>query len=204
MPLRETIALILVPDALILCWIIPFGLFDYLMVLSDARDTMFIYSLLMCLIKFENPLWTLKSLFLIGGPLMVNNILLSFATLSRDAEFVDNAGIVSLVLVSVGLFSLVVNVIWWFWYFFHLDEKDVTIVSYLCSAYVVIVVVFLIGDWIPMLISTQPGDPWSSVGVSYLTCYSYLMASCILCITVISTRCASIDATRVWYYDNSY
>ena len=96
---------------------------------------------------------------------------------------------------SVVLFSLVVNVIWWFWYFFHLDEKDVTIVSYLCSAYVVIVVVFLIGDWIPLFISTQPGDPWSSVGVSYLTCYSYLMASCILCMTVISTRCASIDAS---------
>ena len=167
------------------------------MILSDARDTLFTYSLLMCLIKFENPVWTWKSLFFIGGPLMVNNVLLSFSSLSSDIEFVENVGIASYVLVSVGLFSLLINAIWWFWYFFHLDGKDVTIVSYLCSAYVVIVAIFLFGDWIPLFVPTQPGDPWSSVGVSYMACYSYLMAGCTLCLTLISTRCASIDATRV-------
>eukprot|EP01036_Dinobryon_divergens_P031362 gene31362-40748_t len=46
-------------------------------------------------------------------------------------------------------------------------------------------------------VPTHPGDPWSNIGVSYLTCYSYLMvASCTLCLTVISTRCAGIDATK--------
>eukprot|EP01036_Dinobryon_divergens_P034016 gene34016-43948_t len=39
----------------------------------------------------------------------------------------------------------------------------------------------------------DPSDPWSSVGLAYLSFYSYLMASCTLCLTVISTRCARMD-----------
>ena len=122
---------------------------------------------------------------------------MSFSILSKDATFISNAGTASYILMSIGLFSFSVNIVLWFWHFFHLNEKDITIESYLCSAYVVIVVIFLLGDWVPLLVPTEPGDPWSNVGVSYLTSYSYLMASCTICLTVISTRCASIDATRV-------
>ena len=196
-PLRETIAVLIVPDILILCWIVPFSYFDYLVLLFNARDTLFLYSFFRCLLKFENPVWTWKSLLLIGCPLMTNNVLISFATLSTDTTFIEHAGTASQVLATVGLFSLSVNIIWWFWHFFHLDEKDVTIESYLCSAYVVLLAAFLFGDWVPLLLPTQPGDPWSAYGISYLTCYTYLMAGCTLCLTLISTRCASIDATRV-------
>lgn len=196
-PLRETIAILIVPDVLILFWIIPFGLFDYLMVLSDARDTLYTYALLVCLVKCKTPVWTWKSLVFIGGPLMVNNILLSFSSLSNDSDFVENIGAASLALTSVGLFSLLVNAVLWFRYFFRLSEQDATMESYLCSAYVTFTVVFLLGDWVPLFFPSQPGDPWSSVGLSYLTCYSYLMASCTMCLSVISTRCAGIDATRV-------
>eukprot|EP01036_Dinobryon_divergens_P028865 gene28865-37876_t len=195
-PLRETIAVLIVPDILILCWMVPFGRFDYLVLLIGARDTLFTYSFFRCLLKFENPVWTWKSLMFIGGPLMINNILLSFITLSHDEALIANGAIVSQALAAMGLFCLSLNVFWWFWHFAHLGEKDVTLGSYLCSAYVVLLVIFLFGDWVPLSIPATPGDPWSAYGISYLTCYSYLMASCTLCLTVISTRCAGIDATR--------
>jgi hypothetical protein len=196
-PLRETIVVLFVPDILMLCWIVPFGLYDYLVILLNARDTIFTYSLFRCLLKFENSVWTPWSLVFICGPLMVNNVLMSFSILTTNATFIANTGTASYILMSIGLFSFSVNVIWWFWHFFHLNEKDITIASYLCSAYVVLVVIFLLGNWVPLLVPSHPGDPWSLVGVSYLTCYSYLMASCTICLTVTSTRCASIDATRV-------
>jgi hypothetical protein len=170
------------------------------MVLADARDTLFTFSLLMCLIKFTNPVWTQKSLFCIGGPLMVNNVLLSISTLSSDAVFIEYANTTSLVFLSIALFSLSVNTIQWFWYFSNREEP--TIKSYLCSAYVVIVVIFLFGDWIPFFIVTESEDPWSGTGYAYLTCSSYLMAGCTLCLTVISTRCANIDATRLNKFRN--
>ena len=128
---------------------------------------------------------------------MINNIVLSFTTLSSDSELIANAGVVSTVLVAIGLFSLFANAIWWFWHILHMEDKDVTIKTYLCSAYVVITVVFLLGDWVPTLIPAENGDAWSSSGLSYLTCYSYLMASCNLCLTVVSAYCAKIDATQV-------
>ena len=199
-PFRETIAFILVPDIIILCWIIPFGRYDYLMAVLDARDTMYTYSILYCLTKFSNPVWTWKSLFLIGVPFMIANILTTFSTLSSDLYFIENSGIASLILICLGHFSLVVHVIYWIRYLYRMDIRDVTIGTHLCSAYVLIVVVFLLGDWVPSYAPSKPGDPWFIEGVSYLTCYSYLMASCTLCLTVISTRCAGIEATRVIYH----
>eukprot|EP01036_Dinobryon_divergens_P024407 gene24407-32853_t len=75
-----------------------------------------------------------------------------------------------------------------------MKSEDVSIKTHLCSAYVVIVAAFLFGNWLPSYTPTEPGDPWSNVGITYLTCYSYLTASCTLCLTVISVSCARMDA----------
>ena len=199
-PLRQTIALLIIPDVLILFWIIPFGLYDYLMVLADARDTLYTFSLLVCVIQCRNNVWTRKPLLLIGGPLMINNVILSFSSLSSDEEFLYYSGIVSIVLVSIALAALLVYVVIWFQHFSSLlSNGEATMQSYLCSTYVVLTAIFLLGDWVPRFVPTEPGDAWSSVGLSYLTCYSYMMASCTLCLTVISSRCAAVDATRVGY-----
>jgi len=196
-PLRETIAFLLIPDVLILFWMIPFEQYDYMMLLLDARDTMFTYSLLLCLVKFSNPVWTKRSLLLIGVPLMTNNILLSFATLSSDPDLIQNFEFASLVILSIGLFFFLAHIVYWFWHFFHLDSKDVTTESYLCCVYSVVTSIFLLGNWLLFYCPMTFGDPWSNVGLAYLTFYTYLIASCTLCLTVISSRCARIDVLSV-------
>jgi hypothetical protein len=196
-PFRETIAFLLIPDVLILCWIIPFGKYDYLMAVINARDTMYTYSLLSCLMKFSNPVWTWKPLFLIGIPFMTTNILTTFSILSSDLDFIANSGIASLIFIIMGHFWLMIYAIYWIRYLYRMDTQEVSIGTYLCSAYVLIIVLFLLGDWGPSYFPSEPGDPWNIQGVSYLTCYAYLMASSTLCLTVISTRCAGIEATMV-------
>ena len=47
--------------------------------------------------------------------------------------------------------------------------------------------------WMPSYAPTSPGDPWSNVGVAYLTWHSYLTACCTLCMTLISTSCSRIE-----------
>ena len=193
-PMWETIAFLLVPDILMLCWLLPYQKYDYMMVLLDARDTMYTFSLLLCLVKFSNSVWTWRSLISIGFPLMINNILLSFSTLTSDLEFVENTITASYVLTSAGLLSFLAHVAYWIWHVLHMSATDVSMRTHLCSAYVVIATVFLLGDWIPSFTTTTPGDPWSTVGLVYLTWYSYLSASCTLCLTVISTSCARMEA----------
>lgn len=193
-PLRETVAFLLIPDILILVWLIPFQQYDYMMVLLDARDTMYTFSLLLCLVKFSNPVWTWRSMLFIGVPLMINNVLMSFSTLSTDLNFATDTITVSYVLTSFGLFSFFANAVNWIWHLFHMKSEEVSIKTHLCSAYVVIVAAFLFCDWLPSYFPTNPGDPWSNVGLTYLTCYSYLTASCTLCLSVISVSCARMDA----------
>ena len=193
-PLRETVAFLLIPDILLLVWLIPFQQYDYMMVILDARDTIYTFSLLLCLVKFSNPVWTWGSLLCVGVPLMINNVLMSFSTLTSDLDFASDTITASYVLTSVALFSFIAHAVYWIWHLFHMKSEDVSIKTHLCSAYVVIVAAFLFGNWLPSYAPTEPGDPWSNVGITYLTCYSYLTASCTLCLTVISVSCARMDA----------
>lgn len=69
-PLRESIVFLLLSDALLLFWLIPYEHYEFIiMLLLDARDTMYTFSVLSCLTKFSNPVWTMTSVVLIGAVL---------------------------------------------------------------------------------------------------------------------------------------
>ena len=69
-PLRESIVFLLLSDVLLLFWLIPYEHYEFIiMLLLDARDTMYTFSVLSCLTKFSNPVWTMKSVVLIGAVL---------------------------------------------------------------------------------------------------------------------------------------
>eukprot|EP01035_Chromulina_nebulosa_P025117 gene25117-32758_t len=77
-PLRESIAYLLIPDLLILFWLIPSEHYEGMMVLVNARDTLYTYSILTCLTNFSNPVWAWKAVLVIGVPFMMSNLLQSF------------------------------------------------------------------------------------------------------------------------------
>ena len=154
---------------------------------------MYTFSMLTCLTRFSNPVWTLQSVIFIGAPLMVSNVLLSFQT------FVDPffLSVLLFICTSSGLLSLMVYVMRWLRYITNLNVQDVSSTNtILCSAYVLFLCCFLIGNWTVSYIPVDVGDPWSSVGVSYLTFYSYLIASCTLCTTAMASCCAKLDAVE--------
>eukprot|EP01035_Chromulina_nebulosa_P040844 gene40844-55203_t len=64
-PLRESIVFLLLSDLLLLFWLIPYEHYEFIMLLLDARDTMYTFSMLSCLTKFSNPVWTSNSVILI-------------------------------------------------------------------------------------------------------------------------------------------
>lgn len=74
-PFREVVFLLIIPDILMLFWIIPYEQYDYLPGLIGLRDTMYIYTFLVCMVKFQNPIWNQTTSNLIGFPFMAANIL---------------------------------------------------------------------------------------------------------------------------------
>eukprot|EP01036_Dinobryon_divergens_P027186 gene27186-35915_t len=154
---------------------------------------MYTYSILTCLAKFSNPVWTSTSVMLIGVPLMISNVLVSFQT------FTDPVILTALTIAStsLGLLSLVVYVLRWLRYIAHLDIEEVSSTdTILCSTYVLFMCIFLIGNWAVSYIPCDTGDPWSYTGVSYLTYYSYLMAGCTVSMTAMASSCSKLDAVE--------
>ena len=155
-PLRESVIFLMVSDILLLFWLIPSKHYELMMLLLDARDTMYTYSILTCLAKFSNPVWTSTSVMLIGVPLMVSNVLVSFQTLT-DPVIVTAALIT---FTSLGLLSLLVYVLRWIRYIAHLDIEEVSSTdTILCSTYVLFLCTFLIGNRTVSYIPSTAGDP---------------------------------------------
>jgi hypothetical protein len=168
-PLRESIAYLLVPDVLILFWLIPSEHYEGVMVLVDARDTLYTYSILTCLTNFSNPVWTWKSILFIGVPFMMSNLLQSF-------KFVLDSSLSAVLLTtftSLGFFSFAVYVWRWIQHVANMKVDDISSTNtILCSAYVLFFGIFLLGRWIVSYIPSREGDPWSSeMGVAYYTLY---------------------------------
>lgn len=205
-PLSETIIFLLLPDILILIFLIPFEQYDFIVLLLNARNTMFIFAILTCLAKISNPIWTCNSVFFTGFPFLVSNVFLSFQSLTTGEFFIES--LMQKISTSVGLLSLLVYVFQWNSYIFGLNTKEATnILSkdiILCSAYTLIVFVFILGNSIISLLPTQPGDSWSSTGAAYLTWHSYSIAVCTVSMTVVSSCCSKLDAgeSNVKSFDN--
>lgn len=193
-PLRESIVYLLIPDVLILCWLIPYERYDIFILLFNARDTMYVYSILRCLLHFSNPVWTWKAVLGIGAPFMVSNLLKSFAPI-LDPKV---STVLRYVFTSLGMASYAVYVCWWILYVVNMKvgESSSAVDSILCSMYVLFFAMFLFGTETVSYVPLAEGDPWSVRGASYFTWYAYLMAGCTLCMTVMSSCCAKLTAAE--------
>ena len=196
-PLSETIILLLLPDILILFFLIPLEQYDFMVLLLDARNTMFIFAILTCLAKISNPIWTTNSVLFTGTPLLISHLFLSFQSLTFGEVFI--LAVMQKIFASIGLLSLSVYVFQWSSYIFRLNAQDATTTlskeTILCSAYSLFVFVFILGNWIiSVAIPTNTGDPWFPTGAAYLTWHSYSIAVCTVCMTVVSSCCSKLDA----------
>ena len=197
-PLRESIIYLLMPDILILFWLIPSEHYEGMMVFLDARDIMYTYSILTCLTNFSNPVWTWKAVLIIGVPFMMANLLTSFKYFLDPVSFM----VLSTIFLSLGLLSFTVYVRWWIVHIMNLKLDDVSGTNtILCSGYVLFFGIYLFGTWLVSYNPSSPGDPWYYCGVSHLISHAYLMAGCTLCMTVMSSCCAKLAAaeTKVTY-----
>ena len=197
-PLRESIIYLLMPDILILFWLIPSEHYEGMMVFLDARDIMYTYSILTCLTNFSNPVWTWKAVLIIGVPFMMANLLTSFKYFLDPVSFI----VLSSIFTSLGLVSFTVYVRWWIVHIMNLKLDDVSSTNtILCSGYVLFFGIYLFGTWLVSYNPSSPGDPWYYCGVSHLISHAYLMAGCTLCMTVMSSCCAKLAAaeTKVTY-----
>ena len=199
-PLREWVIYLLIPDILILVWLIPYECYEGMLVMLNARDTMYTYSILMCLTNFSNPVWTWKAVILIGVPFMISNLMASFEIFLSSGFLV----VLSSIFTSLGLLSLMVYIRFWIIHIANLKVEEVSGTdTILCSAYLIFFSVFLLGNWTVSYFPTNVGDPWSDdEGVDFFTWYAYLMAGCTLCMTVMSSCCAKLAAaeTKVTIY----
>ena len=189
-PFREVALLLVLPDLLYLFWIIPYEQYDYMAGLIGLRDTMYIYSLMTYLFRFGNPIWTWSSTMLIAGSLMTANVLSTCGFLSVDPTFVTANVYILLFLVALGLLTLLVSLVRWFWYILTITPRSENEKrrNYLCTVYAVCSTIFILGDWL-IFFAPQPIEPdWSNMGTNYLTLYTYLMAFCTVMVTVVTTR----------------
>lgn len=200
-PFGEIVLLLIIPDALFLFWIIPFAQYDLIAPIICSRDIMFTFCFLSLMVKFDNRIWTSWTTVMIGGPLMLANILVSCSTLFLDStEFQSTTLILTPVLISVGLISLTVTLIRWLYYMKRSNgnnsESDKSRLKndILCTVFAVLLTIFLYADWILFYFPIPLSSPWSIVGCNYLSMYNYLIAGCTLCVTIVVNRFTRMDA----------
>jgi len=194
-PFREVIFLIILPDALLLFWFIPFKQYDILASLLGARDTMFMYSFLAYMVRYNNPIWTWRSVIVIVVSFMSANIILTIQSqvFSLSANILAVNSVLLPFFVSLALLALSINMIRWFRYvklkYNHGNNEQEDIRMILCSVCAVCYYIFILGDWLIFYAPKSTSPTWTSIlGYNYLTMYSYLMAGTILMISIISNR----------------
>ena len=187
--------LIIIPNALLLLWIIPFEQYDILVGLLAARDTIFAYSILAYMVRYKNPIWTWRSAILIIACFMSANILLTVQSqiFSLSANILVLNSVLLTFFVSLALLAFTINMIRWFRYvklkycYGNNEQEDIRII--LCSVCAVCYYIFILGDWLIYYAPKSTSPTWTSrLGYNYLTLYSYLMAGAILMISVTSSR----------------
>ena len=184
-PLRAVIFLVILPDALFLFYILPQNQYNYIPGLVGARDTMFIYTFLAYMVNLQTPVWTWPRTIIIGISFMCANIL-------AYPSFPGISPTVTMCFVSIGLSTLALTILNWINYISHMDFDSLPANVRLCNVHVIFYTIFMLADWIPFYFPNAPIS-WTTVGTNYLTMYTYLMASCILAVTVISTRMAKSE-----------
>lgn len=198
-PFKEIILLIVIPDLLFLFWIIPYHQFDYMAAIIGARDTLYIYSFLSYIVHLRNPIWTWASSIYICFAFMFSNLLATCQSqLSNSSQsFMKFTSIVLPFCVALGILNILVNSIRWIHYVLTCEKGDKTeelkklLISVSCMFYFI----FVSGDWLIFFVPNVSLG-WTNVGAYYLTLYTYLMALCTLCLTIISSRLLRIEATE--------
>jgi len=203
-PFLDVIFFIVIPDVLFLLWIIPYEEYDILTGLLSARDTMFIYSFLVYMVRYKNPIWTWWTTIPIILSFMSANIILTVNSqiFSLSANIVYVFSVLVQFIVATALLILTVNMFRWFLFVKrkfssgkHEEEDIKLILNTVCA---VSYYIFILGDWLFVYAPHSTSPTWLSlIGYNYLTMYSYMMAGIILIISVISSR-----LTRIEYHES--
>jgi len=198
LPFQEVVFLIILPDLILLFWVIPQEEYDFTIGLIGARDTMFLFSFLAYLIRMENRIWTWTSTIIIVISFMIANVLVTIKTqvlvIRDDIELA--IAVLLPFFVAMGFFSLIITLLRWIWYLrtCNVLDKSEEMRNNLCSVYAFFYTVFILGDWFIFFLPVVP-TAWTSIGVNYLTLYTYLMAGCILMTNLFLNRLTRIDAS---------
>lgn len=210
-PFREIVLLLIIPDILLVFWILPYARFDLVAPLITSRDTMYTFCFLSYMVQFNNKYWTHWTTVMINGPLMVANIMVSFSvvtTADPKSQYIFNFALI--ILISIGLSSLTVTLARWYWFVLGSGNYDPSHPNYspcskrfktnfLCTIFATLLAIFLYMDWIIFYLQLPNSSSWSLVGCDYLSTYNYTMAACTVCMTVFVNRFARLEAvdTRV-------
>ena len=96
------------------------------------------------------------------------------------------------------------HVLRWVNYIVRLDPQNVSSADTILSpAYILFLVLFLVGKWTVLLFNLCEGNHWSYYGVSYFTYYSYLLNGTTISMTAMSSCCAKFDAVEYKVYDST-
>jgi signal transduction histidine kinase len=193
-PFYETVMYLAIPDLLYLFWMIPFNQIGFSLALLNARDIMYIYSLLHFLSKNSPAVWSRYSLYFVGFPAMILNVMDSYSAIygynDNESSLRDYLFFfVVLVMYFIGNITLFAYIFWWFRYVFSLRVDDIDTKIILSSIYAVVLLVYISVTHIGGFFK----DEWN---YERPITVHYLLAGCTLMLTVSSSQFARLEANN--------
>ena len=195
---QQIFLLLVVPDILILSYVLPYQKYDFFPGLVSFRDTMYIFSFLSFMVQMKIPIWNWKWSFWVCFSLACSNILATFQMLYTDPNFAVFFYYLLIFTISMSIGILFVMTTRWFIYLWAAEDKAHRARNNLCSICVISFVLFILADWVPLYIPpSQMDEDWiPGTGVSYMTMYTYFMTLSFVTIMVVSSRLTRIEATE--------
>ena len=200
-PRREIFLILIVPDMIILIYMLPYELYDALNGLICARDAIFNLAMLSYLNALGPHLFTKKVIYSVAFLIMISNGLIAFSVVTnnpRNWNIMTTAIICSM---TIAFAILSITLTKWYNYVRQLKVHEIEIHHRFCNVYAGVYMCFLLGAWLPFMIPDMTRDPsWGlygvNYGVNYLSLYSLLLASCTVIISVMTTRLARYESNE--------
>ena len=201
------LVLIIVTDLLLLNYIIPNQLYDFLPGLISCRDVLFTWSFLVNLHKLGGSIWTLpKVSFIIfcSGSL---NLIYTWVAMSETAAVSSDLLNLQYALTSSIILALLIFAVMWFYHIYKMNHEILdlraNLINIQTSVFVVFICMYIIADFAPGLAASTESPEWYGYGESNLTMLTYMMTGCVICVNIITTsisKIGSLEVSKVLYY----
>ena len=193
-PRRELIALLIIPDILLITYILPYRQYDVMPGLFGLQDTLIMYVICSNMRALEPNVWNLRSIAFICGPLISANVICSFQLVSVNEHEMYCYMITRMVLVSIAILMLVYCVFRWMRHCAQIGASNGVVEARVCSVYIFACVVFVLVDWMPSFFPHVSPSWYASIGSSYLTLYTYMFACMSVILTITTTNFVRLEA----------